>query len=151
MIKNNEPYLIEYNVRMGDPECQTILPNLKSDFLDILVACSSNKLSEKRINWHQRKSICVVLCSKGYPDKFKKNVVIKKLDKIKKKKNEFIFHAGTIKKDQIFFSTGGRVLNFVSTSLNFAKSRTQVLKTLKNLNWQNGFFRKDIGYKVIKR
>jgi len=151
MIKNNEPYLIEYNVRMGDPECQTILPNLKSDFLDILVACSSNKLSEKRINWHQRKSICVVLCSKGYPDKFKKNVVIKKLDKIKKKKNEFIFHAGTIKKDQIFFSTGGRVLNFVSTSLNFAKSRSQVLKTLKNLNWQNGFFRKDIGYKVIKR
>jgi len=151
MINNNEPYLIEYNVRMGDPECQTILPTLKNDFLDILIACCNNKLSEKKINWHNKKSICIVLCSKGYPDKFKKNIEIKKLDKIKKKKNEFIFHAGTIKKDQGFFSNGGRVLNFVSTSLNLLKSRSQVLKTIKNLNWQNGFYRKDIGYKVIKK
>ena len=150
MINNNEPYLIEYNVRMGDPECQTILPTLKNDFLDILIACCNNKLSKKKINWHNKKSICIVLCSKGYPDKFKKNIEIKKLDKIKKKKNEFIFHAGTIKKDQGFFSNGGRVLNFVSTSLNLLKSRKQLFKTIKNLNWQNGFFRKDIGYKVIK-
>src|SRR5210317_1657445 len=138
MINNNEPYLIEYNVRMGDPECQTILPILKSDFLDILIACCNNKLSKKKINWHNKKSICIVLCSKGYPDKFKK------------KKNEFIFHAGTFKKDQNFFSNGGRVLNFVSTSLNLLKSRRQLLKKIKNLNWQNGFCRKDIGYKVIK-
>ena len=151
MINNNEPYLIEYNVRMGDPECQTILPTLKNDFLDILIACCNNKLSKKKINWHNKKSICIVLCSKGYPDKFKKNIEIKKLDKIKKKKNEFIFHAGTIKKDRGFFSNGGRVLNFVSTSLNLLKSRSQVLKTIKNLNWQNGFYRKDIGYKVIKK
>jgi len=150
MINNNEPYLIEYNVRMGDPECQTILPILKSDFLDILIACCNNKLLKKKINWHNKKSICIVLCSKGYPDKFKKNIEINKLDRIKIKKNEFIFHAGTFKKNQSFFSNGGRVLNFVSTSLNLLKSRRQLLKTIKNLNWQNGFFRKDIGYKVIK-
>ena len=150
MINNNEPYLIEYNVRMGDPECQTILPILKSDFLDILIACCNNKLLKKKINWHNKKSICIVLCSKGYPDKFKKNIEIDKLDRIKMKKNEFIFHAGTFKKNQSFFSNGGRVLNFVSTSLNLLKSRKQLLKTIKNLNWQNGFFRKDIGYKVIK-
>jgi len=150
MINNNEPYLIEYNVRMGDPECQTILPILKSDFLDILIACCNNKLLKKKINWHNKKSICIVLCSKGYPNKFKKNIEINKLDRIKMKKNEFIFHAGTFKKNQSFFSNGGRVLNFVSTSLNLLKSRRQLLKTIKNLNWQNGFFRKDIGYKVIK-
>jgi len=150
MINNNEPYLIEYNVRMGDPECQTILPILKSDFLDILIACCNNKLLKKKINWHNKKSICIVLCSKGYPDKFKKNIEINKLDRIKMKKNEFIFHAGTFKKNQSFFSNGGRVLNFVSTSLNLLKSRRQLLKTIKNLNWQNGFFRKDIGHKVIK-
>ena len=150
MINNNEPYLIEYNVRMGDPECQTILPILKSDFLDILIACCNNKLLKKKINWHNKKSICIVLCSKGYPDKFKKNIEIDKLDRIKMKKNEFIFHAGTFKKNQSFFSNGGRVLNFVSTSLNLLKSRKQLFKTIKNLNWQNGFFRKDIGYKVIK-
>src|SRR5210317_1601831 len=136
MINNNEPYLIEYNVRMGDPECQTILPILKSDFLDILIACCNNKLLKKKINWHNKKSICIVLCSKGYPDKFKKKIEINKLDKIKMKKNELIVQ--------------GRVLNFVSTSLNLLKSRKQLLKTIKNLNWQNGFFRKDIGYKVIK-
>ena len=151
MINNNEPYLIEYNVRMGDPECQTILPNLKNDFLDLLIACCNNKLSKKKINWSKKKSICIVLCSKGYPDKFKKNIEIKNLDKIKKKKNEFIFHAGTLKKDNNYFSTGGRVLNFVSTSLNLSQSRNQVLKIIKNLNWQNGFCRKDIGYKVIKK
>ena len=150
MINNNEPYLIEYNVRMGDPECQTILPILKSDFLDILIACCNNKLLKKKINWHNKKSICIVLCSKGYPDKFKKNIEINKLDRIKMKKNEFIFHAGTFKKNKSFFSNGGRVLNFVSTSLNLLKSRRQLLKTIKDLNWQNGFFRKDIGYKVIK-
>jgi phosphoribosylamine--glycine ligase len=151
MIKDNEPYLIEYNVRMGDPECQTILPNLKNDFLDLLLACCENKLSKKKINWSLKKSICVVLCSKGYPDKFKKNIEIKNLNKIKKKKNNFVFHAGTLKKDNNYFSTGGRVLNFVSTSLNLAHSRNQVIKTIKNLNWKNGFFRKDIGYKVIKK
>ena len=150
-IKDNEPYLIEYNVRMGDPECQTILPNLKNDFLDLLLACCENKLSKKKINWSLKKSICVVLCSKGYPDKFKKNIEIKNLNKIKKKKNNFVFHAGTLKKDNNYFSNGGRVLNFVSTSLNLAHSRNQVIKTIKNLNWKNGFFRKDIGYKVIKK
>ena len=151
MVSNNEPYLIEYNVRMGDPECQTILPNLKSDFLDILEASCNNKLSKKKIIWHKKKSICIVLCSKGYPNKFKNNVEIKNLNKINKRKNEHIFHAGTFKKNSKYFSNGGRVLNFVSSSLNFSKSRKQILKTINNLNWQNGYFRKDIGYKVIDK
>ena len=151
MVSNNEPYLIEYNVRMGDPECQTILPNLKSDFLDILEASCNNKLSKKKIIWHKKKSICIVLCSKGYPNKFKNNVELKNLNKINKRKNEHIFHAGTFKKNSKYFSNGGRVLNFVSSSLNFSKSRKQILKTINNLNWQNGYFRKDIGYKVIDK
>ncbi|WP_440911308.1 phosphoribosylamine--glycine ligase [Candidatus Pelagibacter sp.] len=151
MVSNNEPYLIEYNVRMGDPECQTILPNLKSDFLDILEASCNNKLSKKKIIWHKKKSICIVLCSKGYPNKFKNNVELKNLNKINKRKNEHIFHAGTFKKNSKYFSNGGRVLNFVSSSLNFSKSRKQILKTINNLNWQNGYFRRDIGYKVIDK
>jgi phosphoribosylamine--glycine ligase len=85
MVCNNEPYLIEYNVRMGDPECQTILPNLKSDFLDILEASCNNNLSKKKIIWHKKKSICIVLCSKGYPNKFRSNVELKNLNEIKKK------------------------------------------------------------------
>ena len=76
MIVNGEPYLIEYNVRMGDPECQTILPKLKTDLLDIFIACCDQKLDQIEIEWYNKKSLCIVLCSKGYPDQFKKNILI---------------------------------------------------------------------------
>ena len=92
MIVENEPFLIEYNVRMGDPECQTILPKLKSDLLELFLSCCDERLSETEIKWHNKKSLCVVLCSKGYPDKFKKNVLIKDLDKIKFNENEYCYH-----------------------------------------------------------
>ena len=74
MIKNNEPYLIEYNVRMGDPECQTILPILENDFVDVLNNCMEGKLAKIKLNWKNKKSVCVVLASKGYPDKFEKGI-----------------------------------------------------------------------------
>ena len=149
MIINNEPYLIEYNVRMGDPECQTILPKLDSDLLDILMSCCNGTLNETQINWHNKKSLCVVLCSKGYPDKFKKNLLIKNLDKIKYDENEYCYHAGTkIIKNEIY-SEGGRVLNFVCVSNSFNESRNKIFQSINSLNWDNGFFRKDIGHKVI--
>lgn len=72
MIKNNEPYLIEYNIRMGDPECQTILPRLKSDLVRLIKNTTTNKLKETTIAWKKEKSMTVVLCSKGYPDNYKK-------------------------------------------------------------------------------
>ena len=72
MIVENKPYLIEYNVRMGDPECQTILPKLKTDLVEILEACCNNKLTDVNIEWTNKKSLCVVLCSKGYPDTYQK-------------------------------------------------------------------------------
>jgi phosphoribosylamine---glycine ligase len=149
MISKGEPYLIEYNVRMGDPECQTILPKLNSDLLDILLACCNEKLDEIEINWYDQKSLCIVLCSKGYPDVFKKDVLIKNLNNIKLDKNEYCYHAGTkINKDNIY-AIGGRVLNFVCLSDNFNKSRKKVFGLINLLNWEGGFFRKDIGYKVI--
>jgi phosphoribosylamine--glycine ligase len=149
MIVNNEPYLIEYNVRMGDPECQTILPKLKSDLLDIFMLCCDEKLSTAEIDWHNKKSLCVVLCSKGYPDKFKKNVLIKDLDKIKFDKNEYCYHAGTNINQELIYATSGRVLNFVCLSESFFKARTKIINSINSLNWDGGFYRKDIGYTVI--
>ena len=149
MISDNEPYLIEYNVRMGDPECQTILPKLKSDLIDIFLACCSGDLENVEINWHNKKSLCVVLCSRGYPDQFNKNILIPGLDKIELKDSEYCYHAGTKEYKNKVYAIGGRVLNFVSMSNNFLESRNQVLKLIKMLNWNEGFFRKDIGYKVI--
>ena len=149
MISDNEPYLIEYNVRMGDPECQTILPKLKSDLIDIFLACCSGDLENVEINWHNKKTLCVVLCSRGYPDQFNKNILIPGLDKIELKDSEYCYHAGTKEYENKVYAIGGRVLNFVSMSNNFLESRNQVLKLIKMLNWNEGFFRKDIGYKVI--
>jgi len=149
MIVNNNPYLVEYNVRMGDPECQTILPKLKNDLLDIFVACCEKKLDQIKIKWSDKKSLCVVLCSKGYPDKYNKNIEIKNLNKLKIDKNNFIFHAGTkIIKNKIY-AIGGRVLNFVSLSKNFLNARNKIHKNINELNWIKGFHRKDIGFKVI--
>ena len=149
MIVKNEPYLIEYNVRMGDPECQTILPKLKSDFSDLLLACCEDKLNEINIEWVNKKSLCIVVCSKGYPDTFQKNVEIKNLNNIKLNKDEFLFHAGTSVKDDTVYAVGGRVLNFVSLSEDISLARNNILSNLEKLDWNGGFYRKDIGYKVI--
>jgi phosphoribosylamine--glycine ligase len=149
MIIKNEPYLIEYNVRMGDPECQTILPKLNSDLFDILLSCCNENLHETEIRWHNKKSLCIVLCSNGYPDNFKKNIPIQNLMTIKLNKNQYCYHAGTAKMGDQICSIGGRVLNFVSVSENFADSRSQIINLIHDLNWKGGFFREDIGYKVI--
>ena len=150
MIVNNEPYLIEYNVRMGDPECQTILPKLETDLFIILEACANRNLDKIKIEWKNAKSLCIVVCSNGYPDKFEKNFEINGLEDINLKKDEFIFHAGTKRVKSKIVSNGGRVLNFVILSNEFKKSRTIALELIKKLNWSKGFFRKDIGFKVIK-
>ena len=150
MIKNDQPFLIEFNVRMGDPECQTILPTLDTDLMDVLTSCCEGTLNELKINFSRTKSICVVLCSKGYPEKFENNVEIKDLEKLKLTKNQNVFHAGTLKTNTGIISNGGRVLNFVSTSNNFLKCRDEAINLIKELNWKNGYFRSDIGHKVIK-
>jgi phosphoribosylamine--glycine ligase len=149
MIVKNEPYLIEYNVRMGDPECQTILPKLETNLADILLACCNQTLDKIEISWSNKKSICIVMCSNGYPDEFQKNVVIENLDNIKLNTNEYLFHAGTLNIDEKIYAMGGRVLNFVSISDNFSNAKKNLIKNLEQLNWQGGFYRKDIGYKVI--
>ena len=150
MIVKNQPYLIEYNVRMGDPECQTILPRLKTDFLRIVSKTVEGKLSNLQIKWKDKKSLCIVLTSKGYPGKFKNNIEIKNLSNYKSKNDQIIFHAGTKIKNDKVFSNGGRVLNFVSLSKSLKKSRKKLLSLIKKINWNNGFYRKDIGFKAIK-
>jgi len=150
MIVENEPYLIEYNVRMGDPECQTILPKLKTDLVDILEACVEEKLSTINIEWHEEKSLCIVVCSKGYPDEYSNNIIIKNIETINLKNGEFIYHAGTKNSQNKIYSNGGRVLNFVVLSDSFKLSRVKAIQLINKLNWNNGFYRKDIGFKVIK-
>ena len=151
MIVNNEPYLIEYNVRMGDPECQTILPLLNSDLGEIIKLCCDEKLELAKIEWLNKKSLCVVLCSKGYPGAYKKNVKIDNLENLKTDENQFIIQAGTKFEKNNFYAIGGRVLNVIAISDTFGESKMQTDKILKKINWKDGFYRSDIGYKVISK
>ena len=149
IVKDNEPYLIEYNVRMGDPECQTILPLLENDFVEVIKRCVNGKLNNIELKWKNKKSICVVLTSQGYPDNYKKDILIENLEKLRLSKYQYVFHAGTKIVDDKFFSCGGRVLNFVSLNEDFKSARERTIDLIKTLNWKNGFYRRDIGFKVI--
>ena len=151
MIVKNEPFLIEYNIRMGDPECQVILPRLKSDLVTVIKNTINNKLKNTKIKWSKNKSMTIVLCSKGYPGKYKKNKKINNLSSIKLARSEFIYHAGTKFISDELVSNGGRVLNITSKGSNFRNIRKNILKIIKKINWKYGFYRKDIGWRVINK
>jgi len=151
MIKKNEPYLIEFNVRMGDPECQVILPRLKTDFVKIIKNATNNKLKNTKIEWKKKKCMTIVMCSKGYPGKYLKNRLVKNLDRLKLKKIDYLFHAGTKIDNSKIYSIGGRVLNFTSIGNDFLVIRNRILKLMNKLRWKSGFYRKDIGWKIINK
>ena len=150
MIKNKDPYLIEYNVRMGDPECQVIIPRLKTDLFKIINYCLKNQLKKLKLVWETNKCMTIVLCSRGYPGNYKKDKIIH-IKRIKDNKNLFIIHAGTKLNDGNFYSAGGRVLNIVSKGQNFSQIRKKLINLIKKINWRNGFYRKDIGWRVIDK
>ena len=151
MIKNNEPFLIEYNIRMGDPECQVILPRLKTDLVKIILSSVEKKLKNLNIKWKKDKSMTIALCTKGYPGNYKKNLRLSNINKIKLKKNEFIYHAGTKILNKQLVSNGGRVLNITSMGSSYKKIRKKIIHILNKINWKHGFFRKDIGKRVINQ
>ena len=93
--------------------------------------------------------MCIVLCSKGYPEKYNKNIEINNLNEFRSTDDNFIFHAGTKKSGNKILAVGGRVINFVNISNNFSSSREEIIRQIEKLNWKNGFYRSDIGHKVI--
>jgi len=149
MIHKNEPYLIEYNIRMGDPECQVLMMRLQTDLLEIIDHATKNNLRNLQINWSKKNSITIVLCAKGYPSKYIKDSEIKNLSNILTDENNQIFHAGTYQKNSKIYSCGGRVLNATSCSESLLEARNKSLSNLNKINWIDGFFRKDIGWRVI--
>ena len=149
MICKSEPYLIEYNIRMGDPECQVLMMRLKTDLLEILDCATKNKLNNLKIEWATKSSITIVLCAKGYPSNYIKNSEIKNLSNILTDSNNQIFHAGTYEKNNKIYSNGGRVLNITSSAENLVEARNKSLTNIDKINWPDGFFRKDIGWRVI--
>jgi len=149
MINKGEPYLIEYNIRMGDPECQVLMMRLKTDLLKVIDHATRNKINKLKIKWTKKNSITIVLCAKGYPFNYIKDSEIKNLSNILIDENNQIFHAGTYEENNKIYSSGGRVLNITSSSESLKEARNKSLMNIDKINWPDGFCRKDIGWRVI--
>ena len=148
MIKDGMPYVLEYNVRMGDPECQPILMRLDSDLYEYLLASYEGNLKDlPKISWKQEYAVCVVLASKGYPESYPKNDKITGFENIQE--NSFVFHAGTKKEDENILSNGGRVLGVTALGLTLQHAIDNAYSACQKLDWKNKYHRNDIGKKGL--
>jgi len=150
MLVNNKPYLLEFNCRFGDPETQVILPRMKSDLMPLMLACIEGTLNKHKIKWFNKACTCVVLASKGYPEKYEKGFEIFGLEKTKKLKNTIVFHAGTKKEENKVLTNGGRVLNVCGLGKTIKESIDNAYKGVKQINFNGMHYRKDIGFKALK-
>lgn len=144
MITKKGLYLLEYNMRMGDPETQAVLPLMETDLLELLEKSFDKRLSEAKIKWKPLHSCCVVAVAGGYPEKYNKGDVIFGIDSIGKN-GELIFICGAKKEDNNFITSGGRVLNIVGLGKTLEEAQNSAYKVIKNINFENIYYRKDIG------
>ena len=151
MITNEGPKLIEYNVRFGDPECQVILPRLKTDLLSLIVNCCRNKLSESIIEWNKNYALTIVMASEGYPGSYKKDQLITGIDSAEKNPNTTIFHAGTKKSGNSIMTNGGRVLSVTCFGKTVKEANLNAINAIKLIKWDNSYYRSDIGWRAIER
>ncbi|MDQ6956919.1 MAG: phosphoribosylamine--glycine ligase [Mariprofundaceae bacterium] len=141
---------LEFNVRFGDPECQPLMSRLKSDLGEVLLAAAEKRLDGVKLEWDSRKALCVVVVSGGYPASFEKGQVIAGLDAVEAA-GATVFHAGTAEKDGDIVNAGGRVLGVTSLADSVGEAQDMVYSALKKLEWHGGFYRKDIGYRAVRR
>ena len=146
MNVNGDPYVIEYNVRMGDPETQVVIPRIKNDFLEVLISCINMDLQNIKINIDKKTTSTVILSSKGYPKKYQKGFKISGLNEIK---NSIIFHAGTIKEENDIISNGGRVIACTGIGDTISESLNISYELAKKIDWEGKYYRKDIGKDLI--
>lgn len=151
MITEQGPELIEYNVRFGDPECQTLMMRLESDLLELLLASARGTLKGMSTQWSDDVVMNVVLASKGYPGSYEKNTVIEDLSAAEALEGVTIFHAGTGEKDGKLVATGGRVLNVCARGKNVSEAQALAYQAVDAVRWENGFCRRDIGWRAVAR
>jgi len=150
MMTGKGPQLIEYNARFGDPECQPMMLRLKSDLLDLLLACAEGRLVKAKPEWRKEAALSVVMATQGYPGSYGKGSEIKGLEKATALKDVEIFHAGTCEEDGRILANAGRVLNVTALGKTVAEAQKRAYKAVGLIDWPEGFCRSDIGWRAIK-
>ena len=150
MIVKDEPYVLEFNVRFGDPETQPIVTLMKSDLFPVLFNAATGNLKEEKIEWKEGASLCVIMASSGYPGEYKKGYEIKGLEEVKEGDDLVIFHAGTEFKNGKFYTSGGRVLGVTGVGKDLKEAFEKTYSAVKKITWEGVHYRKDIGRKGLK-
>ena len=151
MVIDNEPYLLEHNVRFGDHECQAIMMRLETDLVALLNACATGELAayKDKLEWSVNSALCVVMAAKGYPGSFNKDTVIN-LENTEEQPQSKIFHAGTKRDSQgQLVNFGGRVFGVTAQAENIAQARDQAYDIVNEIDWPEGYYRRDIGWRAI--
>lgn len=151
MITAQGPKLIEYNVRFGDPECEVLMPRLKSDIVPALLAACDGVLGNFDLRWSEQAALTVVLAARGYPGTPEKGSVIKGVEKAAARDDVLVFHAGTQAKEGELVANGGRVLNVVGLGRNVSEAQARAYEAVDLIDWPGGFCRRDIGWQAVKR
>jgi phosphoribosylamine--glycine ligase len=149
MIHNGHPKVLEFNARFGDPETQPVLMRMKGDIVPILEACMKGTLSQRRIEWDSRASVCVVMASKGYPGDYEKEKVIKGLKEVSQMEGVFVFHAGTTLSNGQIMTNGGRVLGVTGLGEDIPRAIEKTYQAVKKISWDGVHYRTDIGQKAL--
>lgn len=149
MIENEEPQLLEYNVRFGDPECEVILPRMKSDLVELMLATTQGKLSEFKLEWHDQHCVGVVLAAENYPATPTKGDEISGIEDAETIPNVKVFHSGTFLKDGKWRTNGGRVLVVTALGEDLQKAQANAYEAVSKINWRALHYRKDIAAKAL--
>ncbi len=150
MIVGKEPYVLEFNCRLGDPEAQVILPRIENDFLEVMSLALEGRFSDVEIREKAGAAVCVVMASKGYPGKYEKGKKIEGLEEVKKLSDVIVFHAGTKKVGDEFYTNGGRVLGVTALDKDIPSAIEKAYKAVSIIHFEGAQYRKDIGKKAFK-
>jgi phosphoribosylamine--glycine ligase len=151
MIHEGHPKVLEFNARFGDPETQPVLMRMKGDIVPVLEACMKGTLSQHRIEWDRRASVCVVMASKGYPGDYEKGKVIAGLKEVSRMEGVFVFHAGTALDGDQVLTNGGRVLGVTGLGEDIPRAIERTYQAVKKISWDGFHYRTDIGQKALCR
>ena len=149
MLTADGPKLIEFNARFGDPECQCLLPRLRSDILPVLKACAEGTLEGHALDWSPETCLTVVMASRGYPGPYEKGTVLHNIDRAAAVEGVEVFHAGTRLNHTVWEAHGGRVLGISALGADVAEARSRAYDAATRIDWEEGFFRSDIGWRAI--